>query len=480
MNRKSQIHNPQSAIRNLLSLLPLTAHVTADGHLWLAGHDTVALAEEYGTPLYLYDGATFRQRLAQLQDALARHYPGPSQVAYAAKACFTPTLARHLNAAGVGVDVVSGGEMAVARQAGFDPARVHLHGNNKSLDELRAALQYGIGRIVVDNLDELEWLEALLAQRNRVFPKNPVSPITIWLRLTPALDVDTHAYRQTGHAGSKFGLPITTFPQARVSTPGSLREGPAAQALARARESPWLNVVGLHTHLGSQIFDPAPYAVAIERMLDFAAAHDFIPAELSPGGGWGVPYTPEDPAPPVDEWIVAVSRAVIERYRAQDWDTPRLIVEPGRWLIAPAAVALYRVGTRKIAADGTRYVAVDGGLADNPRPALYGARYAAFLANRATEPAGPPVTVVGRFCESSDVLVRDALLPEPRPGDLLATPVAGAYQLSMASRYNLAPTPVALWLEEGVVERMAEEARQRLARSEGRVHAALELGGGFP
>jgi len=459
-NRKSAIRIPHSTFRNLL---PLTAHVTADGHLWLAGHDTVALAEEYGTPLYLYDGATFRQRLAQLQDALVRHYPGPSQVAYAAKACFTPTLARHLNAAGVGLDVVSGGEMAVAREAGFDPARVHLHGNNKSLDELRAALEYGtgrgIGRIVVDNLDELEWLEALVAernQRNRVLSlrlwKNPVSPIAIWLRLTPALDVDTHAYRQTGHAGSKFGLPITTFPKA-----GSLREGPAAQALARARESPWLNVVGLHTHLGSQIFDPAPYAVAIERMLDFAAAHDFIPAELSPGGGWGVPYTPEDPAPPVDEWIAAVSRAVIERCQAQGWDTPRLIVEPGRWLIAPAAIALYKVGTRKIAADGTRYVAVDGGLADNPRPALYGARYAAFLANRATEPAGPPVTVVGRFCESSDVLVRDAGLPEPRPGDLLATPVAGAYQLSMASRYNLAPAPVGLWLEEGMVERMTND-----------------------
>jgi len=458
-NGESQIHNPQSAIRNLLSLLPLTAHIAADGHLWLAGHDTVALAEEYGTPLYLYDGATFRQRLAQLQDALARYYPGPSQVAYAAKACFTPTLARHLNTAGVGVDVVSGGEMAVAREAGFDPARVHLHGNNKSLDELRAALEYGTGRIVVDNLDELDWLEALVAernQRNRVLSlrlwKNQVSPVPIWLRLTPALDVDTHAYRKTGHAGSKFGLPITTFPKA-----GSLREGPAAQALARARESPWLKVVGLHTHLGSQIFDPAPYAAAIERMLDFAAAHDFVPAELSPGGGWGVPYTPEDPAPPVEEWIAAVSRAVIERCQAHRWDTPRLIVEPGRWLIAPAAVALYRVGTRKIAADGTRYVAVDGGLADNPRPALYGARYAAFLANRATEPAGPPVTVVGRFCESSDVLVRDAGLPEPRPGDLLATPVAGAYQLSMASRYNLAPAPVALWLEEGMVERMTND-----------------------
>ena len=455
-NFQSPISNLQSPTSSIQGLLPITARIHADGHLWLAGCDTVALAEEYGTPLYVYDGATLWQRLAELQDALARHYPGPAQVAYAAKAFFTPALARRLNAAGLGLDVVSGGEMAVAREAGFDPDRVHLHGNNKSLAELCAALDWGVGRIVVDNLDELEWLEALIEERNQVLPlrslrlwKNLVSPVPIWLRLTLALDVETHPYRQTGHAASKFGL-HTSLPDA----PG-LREGqgsPAAQALARARESRRLDVAGLHTHLGSQVFDPAPYATAVRRMLDWAADQRFTPAELSPGGGWGVPYTPEDPAPPVDAWIAAVSQAVVEGCRARGWALPRLIVEPGRWLIAPAAVALYRVGTRKTAADGTRYVAVDGGLADNPRPALYGARYTAFLANRAAESPGAPVTIVGRFCESGDVLVHDVHLPEPRPGDLLAIPVAGAYQLSMASRYNLAPAPVALWLENGTMD----------------------------
>ncbi|MDY6878068.1 MAG: anhydro-N-acetylmuramic acid kinase [Chloroflexota bacterium] len=414
--------------RSLASLLPLTSHVTPDGHLRLAGHDTVALAERHGTPLYLYDGATLWHRLAELRETLARHYPGSAQVAYAAKAGFTPGLARRLRAANVGLDVVSGGEMAVAREAGFDPARVHLHGNNKSRAELCAALDWGIGRIVVDNLDELGRLDALAAELGQ--------RVSVWLRLTPALDVDTHPYRKTGHAASKFGL--------HMLEPNC----PATQALARVQESAWLNTVGLHTHLGSQIFDPTPYAAAVEHLLDFAS-HHLIPAELSPGGGWGTPYVPEDPAPPVDEWIAAVSQAVIEGCRAQGWPLPHLIVEPGRWLIAPAAVALYRVGTRKTAADGTLYVAVDGGLADNPRPALYGARYTAFLANRATEPpSGAPVTVVGRFCESSDVLARDVRLPQPRPGDLLAIPVAGAYQLSMASLYNLVSPPTALWLGE--------------------------------
>ena len=441
-NRKSanqQIANPQ-----FRCLLPITARINVDGHLWLAGCDTVALAEKYGTPLYLYDGATLWQRLAELREALARHYAGPAQVAYAAKAYFTPDLARRLAAAGVGLDVVSGGEMAVAREAGCDPARVHLHGNNKRLAELRAALEWGVGRIVVDNLDELEWLEALIEERNQVLGKNPVSRVPIWLRLTLALDVETHPYRKTGHAASKFGLHTTSPTGECVREDGT---SPASQALARARESRWLEVVGLHTHLGSQIFYTAPYAAAVRGMLDFAAAHHFVPAELSPGGGWGAPYTPEDPALPVDEWIAAVSQAAVEGCQARGWPLPRLVVEPGRWLIAPAAVALYRVGTRKTAADGTRYVAVDGGLADNPRPALYGARYTAFLANRATDPPGAPVTVVGRFCESSDVLVQDVRLPEPRPGDLLAVPVAGAYQLSMASRYNLGPVPAVLWLD---------------------------------
>jgi diaminopimelate decarboxylase len=387
------------------SLLPLTAAIDRNGQLWLAGHNTATLVEEFGTPLYLYDGATFKQRLAEIRAALVRNYPGPARVAYAAKAGFSPGLARRLREGGIGLEVVSGGEMAVAREAGFEPAVVHLHGNNKSL-----------------------------AERGE--------RIDIWLRLTPSLDVDTHPYRKTGHAASKFGMHMVGA------------NSPASEALERASASLWLNPTGLHTHLGSEIYGLAPYATALNRLLDFAAARGFVPAELSPGGGLAVPYTAEDPVPDVDEWVAAMSGAVIDGCRARDWPLPLLVVEPGRWLIGPAAVALYRVGTRKTAADGTRYVAVDGGLADNPRPALYGARYTAFLANRAREEAGQAVTVVGRFCESSDILVHNVRLPEPQPGDLLAVPVSGAYHLSMASRYNLPPEPVALWLEDGIVERI--------------------------
>lgn len=396
----------------------------------LADHRLSELARAWGTPLYLYDGATVRRQVETLRAALAAAYPAASEITYAAKAYFALGMAQRLAALGLGVDGVSLGELGIAQRAGFPAGKIHLHGNNKSAAELTVALALGVQAIVVDSLDELAFLETVAAAQGR--------RARIWLRVTPGVPVETHAYRQTGHGHTKFGLPLA--------------DGQAAEALRRARRSPHLELVGLHTHLGSQLSDPAPYREAIRRLYTLARAEDFCPAEFSPGGGWYVRYTPDDPAVPVAAWIETVAATVQEECRLAGWPLPRLSVEPGRWLVAQAGLALYTVGACKQSADGTRWAAVDGGLADNPRPALYGARYSALVDGKAHEPPAGPVNLVGKFCESGDFLIPEARLPELQRGDLVALPVAGAYQLSMASNYNLAGRPAALWVETERVE----------------------------
>lgn len=412
-----------------LDLLPITAAVKL-GRLSIAGHDAGALAREWGTPLYLYDGATVRQHHAMLREALVDAYPGPTEITYAAKAYFAPRFARKLAALGLGVDVVSLGELHAALQTGFPPDKIHQHGNNKSAAELRAALDLELQAIVVDSLDELAFLEELAHERGRR-PR-------IWLRVTPGITVDTHAYRQTGHQNTKFGLPLV--------------DGQAAEAIRRAKASDVLDLVGLHTHLGSQIHEIAPYVEAIHMLYALARAEDFWPAEFSPGGGWHVRYTADTADTPLEAWVKAVAETVLAECALSGRPLPRLVLEPGRWLAARAGVALYSVGACKSSGDGTRWAAVDGGMADNPRPALYGAPYAAVLPERMHEAPTGRVNIVGKFCESGDFLIEGAELPPVKRGDLLALPVAGAYQLSMASNYNLAGRPTALWLEEGAVE----------------------------
>lgn len=412
-------------MNDTLALFPLSIACDSEGRLTLAGHALRDLAHTWGTPLYLYDGATVRQQVETLRAALAAAYPAASEITYAAKAYFALGMARRLAALDLGVDVVSLGELRLAQRAGFPAGKIHLHGNNKSAAELTAALAVGIQAVVVDSLDELAFLETLAAAQGR--------RARLWLRITPGVAVETHAYRQTGHEHTKFGLPLA--------------DGQAAEALRRARRSPHLELVGLHTHLGSQLSDPAPYREAIHRLYTLARAADFCPAEFSPGGGWYVRYTPADPLVPVTAWVEAVTAAVQAECRAAGWPLPRLVLEPGRWLVAQAGLALYTVGACKQSADGTRWAAVDGGLADNPRPALYGARYAALVDGKVHEPPAGTLNLVGKFCESGDFLLPEARLPALQRGDLVALPVAGAYQLSMASNYNLAGRPAALWVE---------------------------------
>jgi diaminopimelate decarboxylase len=326
--------------------------------------------------------------------------------------------------------VVSGAELLIARRAGLPMEQVHMHGNAKSEAELRRAVEWGVGAIVVDSMDELALLAALTHGRAR--------PQGVLLRVAPNIDAHTHAHIATGGAASKFGLPLEAV----------------GAAAGRALDAAGLRLLGLHAHIGSQLFagDEIRAAVAVLAR-EMARLRQELGAELeelSPGGGLGVPYTADMPPTDIEAYAAALSAAAQTACADHGMPLPMLTVEPGRSIIARAGVALYRVVARKLAADGRPlYLHVDGGMADNIRPALYGARYTALLANRADAPAGPPIEVAGRYCESGDVLLREASLPPAGPGDLLALATAGAYTLSMASNYNLAPRPALLLVGGG-------------------------------
>jgi diaminopimelate decarboxylase len=412
---------------DVLSLFPDSASVTAEGHLVLAGVDTVSLAAEFGTPLYIYDEATIRGRARAYRDGLAAVYPGESLVCYAGKAYCAPWLLRIVQDEGLGLDVVSGGELYAAQTVGFPPERIFFHGNNKADHELAQALEVGVGRVVVDNFEEIDRLSELAGQRGK--------RQAVLLRVAPSVEVHTHAHIQTGALDTKFGLSIET--------------GAAAEGVRRIRAATSLVLDGLHAHIGSQVFELGPYRQTIERIFEFAASVGLVLRELSPGGGFGLRYTPADTHVEPAKATRGVAEVVCAAAAAHGVELPRLTIEPGRSIIGPAGVALYRVGSIKAIPGVRTYVAVDGGMADNIRPTAYDAVYAPLLANRVGESADAVVAIAGRYCESGDVLVRSASLPMPEVGDLVAVPSSGAYQLSMASNYNLVPRPAAVVVADG-------------------------------
>jgi diaminopimelate decarboxylase len=424
------------------ALWPVTARAADDDDLWLGGCSAAALAREFGTPLYVFDEEALRTQARTYQSALAGHYPGTAQAAYASKAFLCTAIAQLFAEEGLDLDVVSGGELYVALRAGFPPERIHFHGNNKSREELAEALAAGIGRIAIDNFHELALIATLGTGSRSTIHK---SRVPIWLRLSPGVAAHTHAHIQTGHLDTKFGFPIAT--------------GDAARAVARAMQAPGLELVGLHCHIGSQIYEPEALAEAAAVLITFAAEmrdrHGFMLRELSPGGGWGVPMTEDDPAAPVAPYIAALAAAIVEACRARGLALPHLVLEPGRSLVAPAAVALYTVGARKEIPGVRTYVSVDGGMADNIRPALYGAKYTARRIGTRYPRSGirsqetELVTIAGKFCESGDILIRDIALERPEAGDLLAIPMAGAYTLAMASNYNLSRRPAVVLVNDG-------------------------------
>jgi diaminopimelate decarboxylase len=417
-----------------LDLFPDDTRVTPDGHLSVGGVDLTGLAARYGTPLYVYDTRTILARARAYRDALAASYPGRATICYAAKAYVAPWLLKLLAPEGLGLDVVSGGELHVAVAADFPRERIYFHGNNKGEDELAYALDQRIARIVVDNLDEVTLLSRLAAARG--------TRPAVLLRLGPGVDAHTHAHLLTGAPDTKFGLDIQG---------GAAEEGVRAILAQRS-----LELRGFHAHIGSQIAELEPYRASVDRIFAFAAAMrektGFVMREMSPGGGYPVRYTPEDPAVKPVEMVTEVAGAVAAAAKTHRFDPPELTIEPGRSIVAPSGVALYRVGSVK---KGARtYVAVDGGMADNIRPTAYDARYTAALANRANDPSDAEVAVAGKYCETGDVLIQQVRLPLPRVGDLVAVPVSGAYQLAMASNYNMAPRPAVVVVADGAARLM--------------------------
>ncbi|MBI2305077.1 MAG: diaminopimelate decarboxylase [Chloroflexi bacterium] len=423
------LQKPEEALwRGALALFPDTANINEKGHLTLGGCDTQDLAREFGTPLYIFDEATLRSRCSLFIEEFARRYP-ETQVIYAAKAFLCQTIALILKEEGLGLDVVSGGEMAAAHSVAFPMERVYFHGNNKAPGELRLALDWGVGRVVVDNFHELALLNSLARDGEQ----------DIWLRLSPGIDPHTHGHTTTGILDSKFGFSMAT--------------GQAEEAVSKALAAPHLRLKGLHVHLGSPVYELEPYREAVEVVLPFAAAmkerHGFFMEEFSPGGGYAITYTEDKVAPPIGDYAAVIATALKEEAATWDLPLPRLVVEPGRAIVGPAGVALYTVGSIKDIPGIRRYVSVDGGMGDNIRPPLYGSRYQALVANKAASPEEETVTLAGRFCESGDVLIRDIALPELSPGDLVALPGAGAYCIPMASNYNMVPRPAIVLVFRG-------------------------------
>lgn len=409
-----------------LDLFPLTSRVNAQDHLEIGECDVVALAREYGTPLYVYDDAHLRTCAAKVRTAFQSRWRNALPL-YATKAYFSPYLAHVFKEAGLGIEVTSEGELAIARRVDFPRDQIYLHGNNKTPAEIRAALAMGVRRVILDNLDEIALL-GQIAEELRVRPR-------VLLRLAPAIDPHTHRYLATGVAESKFGLPLAT--------------GDALEAARRISGLPQLELVGLHVHIGSQIFDLEPYLDALRAVLDFAAelkdAVGFELQELDLGGGWGVAYTEEQETLSID----TVAQTIVENISRQVREGVQLLFEPGRALVASSAVAVYTVGSVKTISGVRTYVSVDGGMGDNIRPALYGARYTARVANKMSAPAVQQVAVAGRYCEQGDILIENVALPEVVPGDLMVIPLAGAYQIPMASNYNLIPRSAVVAARQG-------------------------------
>jgi diaminopimelate decarboxylase len=415
-------------------VLPDSATVNQQGHLEVGGCSLTQLATEFGTPLYVYDEATIRNRAREYTRGLQTSYPGASRVCYAAKAYCAPWLLQLLADEGLGLDVVSGGELYVARASGFPPERIYFHGNNKSEDELWLALDIGVHRVVVDNLEEVERLSRLATDLRKTQ--------SVLLRVAPGVQAHTHEHIATGVVDTKFGVNIQT--------------GAAEQVAGVIQAASGLKLVGLHAHIGSQVFEVEPYQQTIERVVQLAArlrdTFGFKLEEFSPGGGFGMRYTPDDPeplAPPLATRALAEALCTSAHRHGFGAALPSLTIEPGRSIVGPSAVALYRVGSIKHIQGVRTYVAVDGGMADNIRPATYGARYTALLANRANEQPTDTLAIAGRYCESGDVLIRDVKLPVPRLDDLVAVPGAGAYQLAMASNYNLSQRPAVVVVKDG-------------------------------
>ncbi len=406
-----------------------TSAISEEGHLSVGGVDTVKLSEKYGTALYVYDVAMIREKARAFRNAFEQEKVN-YQVAYASKAFSCMAMIQLAEEEGLSLDVVSGGELYTALEAGFPVERIHFHGNNKSEAEIRMALDAKIGCFVVDNFYELTLLEQLAEEKNVV--------ANVLLRITPGIEAHTHDYILTGQEDSKFGF--------------DLQSGQVEQAIVQATSMKAIHLLGLHCHIGSQIFETNGFVMAIEKIYRYLATwfelYGYEPEVLNLGGGFGIRYTEEDHPLPVGDYIEAMVNAVRTQL-GNEMRIPEIWIEPGRSLVGEAGLTLYTVGSHKKVPELRHYLAVDGGMTDNLRPALYQAKYEATIANRMNEPKEQVYSVAGKCCESGDMLIWDCTLQRALAGDTMAVFSTGAYGYSMANNYNRLPRPAVVFVENG-------------------------------
>lgn len=418
---------------DLKKIFPMTADINVKGHLEIGGVDTVELANEYGTPLFVYDEKHVREKIKEYQKAF-KESDLNAIVAYAGKAFLCLYMAKIAAEEDAYLDCVTGGEIYTAVKAGFPPEKIFFHGNNKSEDELEMAVKLGVGYIVLDSFSEIEKLSKIL--------KNLGATQKVLIRITPGIVPKTHTYIQTGQVDSKFGF--------------SLASGQAYEAVIEVLNAKNLELSGYHMHIGSQIFSFEPFEATASVMADFVESvkkrTGYVPSIVNFGGGLGVAYRFSDNPPSISDFVERISASVKKEFSLRGLDVPVVAVEPGRSIVGNAAVTLYRIGTIKEVVGIRLYVSVDGGMSDNLRPMLYGAIYEAFIANKMNSPMETTATIAGKHCENGDILIRDVMIPYPEIGDILAVPVTGAYGYSMANNYNRQPRPAVVFVKDGQVK----------------------------
>lgn len=405
--------------------------INSKNHLEIGGCDCVDLVNEYGTPLYVMDEGLIRKNCRLYKNAMDKYYNGNGLVLYASKALCTMAMCRISQQEGLGLDVVSGGELYTAIKAGFPMDRVYFHGNNKTMEELELAIDSNIRRIVVDNRQELHRINEIASRKGKT--------ASVSFRIKPGIDAHTHDFIQTGQIDSKFGV--------------ALENGEALEIVSEAVKLGNINVAGLHCHIGSQIFDIKPFEEAARVMLEFIAQIKeqlgVEIEELNLGGGYGIKYTPQDDPIEYDKYIESVSKVIRNVCDNKGIKLPFIVMEPGRSIVASAGITLYKVGTIKDIKGVRKYVAVDGGMGDNPRFALYQSKYDAIIANKPDAPKTEKITIAGKCCESGDLLAKDIMMPEVKEGDILAVLATGAYNYSMSSNYNRIPRPPVVLVKDG-------------------------------
>src|SRR5579883_342035 len=437
-----QLSSQSTSVSPNQLLLPLTARMNSHNGLEIGGCDVTTLVQQYGSPLYILDEETLRTACYQYKESFQRYYKGESQVLYASKAWSCLAVCCIVASAGLGIDVVSGGELYTALTAGVSPDKIYFHGNNKSREELNLAIQSGC-TIVVDNWHELHTLVEIAGnkrtkeQEELILSSAASMPIRIMLRLTPGIECHTHEYIRTGHLDSKFGF-----------DPNDLDELFSFVSQQQAK----INCVGLHAHIGSQIFERQPHqdlATVMVQWLNKASEYGLSISELNVGGGLGIKYTESDDPPSIEEWVKPICEVIQDACEAASLPLPKLLCEPGRSLIGTACVTAYTIGSTKVIPEIRTYVAVDGGMSDNPRPITYQSVYRAVIANKMATPLTETVTIAGKHCESGDILIKNAQLTKTQPGDILVVMATGAYNYSMASNYNRLPRPAAVVVANG-------------------------------